>query len=532
MNSLYQIGFGKADMTSFIPGVGMMGYGQFHNTVKEIGTPLTARAVIIQEVSKRPIIFIHLEQAFVTIALKQEIVNRLGMNHADVLVTAQHTHSAPGGYSHYPFYNFTIPGFQTRVFETVATAAVLAAELALKDLAPSTLSWGEIEISLDKEVAFNRSMTAFNNNPDVDTLKLGEKERAVSRTMEGLIIKSTEGKIRGMLNFFGVHCTSISSYNQRIHHDNKGVAAALFEKKYPGTTALFMQSSAGDVSPNFYWDKKTKLMRGKFADQYESAEFNGEIQFRESERLQNLHPISGEIRSAHAFVNMAARSAPPAHGVSFFTGTLEGPGMPHALGSVMKVVARLYKQTRLIRHPEDKKFFEAHGRKDIMLDHRNGSFAGIPRGLWPKLPPLPDQTVEAVRKTANARALETLPWVPGTIPFQMIALGNVLLIAVPGEITTVSARRVRRELSEYAATSGFKKIILTSYANCYMGYITTPEEYDMQCYEGGHNIHGRETHTVMVEALKELFDQLSVNIKESGEKPQPFPPEELARRSV
>lgn len=539
MNSIYQIGLGKADMTAFIPGVGMMGYGQFHNVVKDIGTGLLARAVVIQEVSKKPVIFVHLEQAFVTIALKQEIVNRFNrihpsmeLTHADILVTAQHTHSAPGGYSHYPFYNFTIPGFQTRVFDRVASASVEAIDNALKDLAPSTLSWGEIEISLDKEVAFNRSMTAFKNNADVDDIKLGEKEKAVSRTMEGIFIKGTDGKLRGMLNFFGVHCTSVSSYNQRIHHDNKGVAAALFEKKYPGSVALFMQSSAGDVSPNFYWDKKTKLMRGKFADQYENAEFNGEIQFREAEKIPSFHGISGEIRSAHTFVDMSQRVAPPAHGVSFFTGTLEGPGMPHALGSILKAVARVSKTARLIRHPEDQKFFEAHGRKDIMLDHRTGTFAIFPATIWNKLPPLPDKTVEAVRKTAKTNSLTTLPWVPGTIPFQLLALGNVLIVAVPGEITTVSARRLRRELTEASKSSGFKKVIITSYANCYMGYITTPEEYDMQCYEGGHNVHGRATHTEMVSAVKELFNQLSHNIKESGLKPAPFPSDELARRSV
>ncbi len=45
-----------------------------------------------------------------------------------------------------------------------------------------------------------------------------------------MIIKNPEGKLLGFINWFGVHCTSISSYNTRIHYDNKGVAAHLFEK--------------------------------------------------------------------------------------------------------------------------------------------------------------------------------------------------------------------------------------------------------------------------------------------------------------
>lgn len=524
-------------MTSFIPGIGMMGYGQFHNVVKEVATPLLARALVITE-DKNLFCWIHLEQAFVTIAIKQEVVRRLHAldpiyDERTVLMTAQHTHAAPGGYSHYPFYNFTIPGFQTRVFEKVCQAAVEAVLQARRDVRPSVLRWGEVEISPDKDVAFNRSMAPYLNNSDAPALKLSDKHLGVDRRMQGLNVYGEAGELRAHLNWFAVHNTSVSSYNQRIHHDNKGVAADLFEKAHPGALAFFFQSSAGDVSPNFRWDKKLHRMVGKFDDQYESAAYNGEIQFRAAESVQTTQSLSGELASFQTYADMKLLAAPAAHGVGFFMGTLEGPGVPRAVGTLLKGVARVHKFFHLLAKPQDRGFYESHGKKDILLDNRTGTFAGIGLGVWKKLPPLPDPTVEAVRKTAKKNALNTLPWVPEILPFQLARLGELLIVAVPGEITTHAGKRLTALVEAEVKDLGVTKVLLTSYANAYMGYITTPEEYDLQAYEGGHTIYGRHTLDGITAAVMVLVKQLRSNA------PAPslvsafqFPPEELKLRSL
>lgn len=537
----YQIGLGKQDLTCFIPGVGMMGYGQYHNTVKEIATPLWARALFLKH-DQQKFILVHLEQALITMAIKEEVLKRLNQHHPgwnmsddNVVITAQHTHSAPGGYSHYPFYNFTIPGFQTKVFDTVVTAIMDSIEEASKKFHKVSLSWGRTLIDPSKEVAFNRSIEAHTLNPEAIHSKFEEKNLAVDRTMEGMFFKNEEGKTLAFLNWFGVHCTSVSSFNQRIHHDNKGVAADLFEKNHPGTMAFFLQASAGDVSPNFIWDKKTRLMRGKFSDQYESTSYNGEIQFREAEKIEAANTPGFGIESHHLFLDMSVEVAPPAHGVAFFQGTLEGPGIPKALGSVLKSISRLVRKNHLFKHPEHhQKFYEAHGMKDIILDHRNGAFLGIPLNAWKKLPPIPEPTVEAFRKTAKNNALETIPWVPSIIPFQVLRLGEILIAFVPGEISVMAGRRVKNHLLEGLKTVGIKEVFLTSYANAYMGYIVTPEEYDKQCYEGGHTVYGRET----LKGIIAGFDLLAGLMKGKTlphylpKEPFHFPEAELARRSV
>jgi neutral ceramidase len=537
----YLAGFGKAEMTCFIPGVGMMGYGQVHNTVKVVGTPLFARTMVLVE-SHQYFILVHLEQAFVTMAIKEEILKRLqdqkpewSITDANLMITAQHTHSAPGGYGHYPFYNFTIPGFQLRVFKTICDGIMDSIHQASSHREEVQLKWGSHAISPEKEVAFNRSMHAYLKNKDVEVIEPENKALGVNRTMEGLTITNSLGDLKGLINWFGVHCTSISSFNHRIHSDNKGVAATLFENQYPGSTAFFMQAAAGDVSPNFILDKETGLMRGKFKDQYECAEFNGEIQFRESEKVQPNLNIQGGMNFFHQFVDMSVRVAPAAHGVAFFEGTAEGPGVSKALGQVLRVLARGVKAKSLLKDPaHNKAFYEAHYPKDILLDHRSGSFIGLPLNLWKKLPKIPEASIEALRKAAGAEAINTLPWVPHIIPVQLIVLGNLLIAAVPGEITTTSAKRLKEMLEKEVQGKNIDRIIISSYANAFMGYITTPEEYMTQSYEAGHTIYGRNTLKGILDSFQELAQAFVKDKSFTSLIPAPFhfPANELKRRSV
>lgn len=532
----FSSGFGRQDITCFIPGLGMMGYGQPHNIMKEIATPLMARAMYLKHQDGSLVIFIHLEMAFVSMAVKARILEllqeRFPVTHANLIITASHTHSGPGGFSHYPFYNFTVPHFRNKVVETIATGACHAVDEAYKSLAPCTLTYGEIEIDEKKEVAFNRSLTAHQNNPEAQAVKL--REEAVDRKMRGLLVKSEDGKLKAIINWFGVHCTSVSSYNQRIHHDNKGVAAALFEKNHPGTYAFFLQSAAGDVSPNFFWDKKINRMRGKFYDQYDSAAFNGELQFREAEKIKGDVDIKGSIHCLHSFFDMTTVTSSPAHGVAFFKGTLEGPGMPPQLAPVLSVLARFVRAIRLFKDPEKHRaFYAEQDPKHVMLDHRDGSFLGIPVNFFKKIPAIPDPILEAFQKTAKSNALETLPWVPTILPFQIIRLGQILIVTIPGEITTMAARRLEIQIKSKIDTTGISEVIITSYANGYMGYVTTPEEYDLQSYEAGHCIFGRNSLAGMFTAIYELVSELKgeTHIKKSTLSSFAFPTEELARRS-
>lgn len=543
MEMNYLIGMGKSEITPFVIGAGMMGYGQPHNTVKEVGTPLFARTLLISN-STSTVVLVNLEICFVTIAIKDQVIERLktdhpdwNLNHANVLITAQHTHSAPGGYSHYPLYNFTVPGFSPSILKTIVDGIIKSIEEARAKKKVSTLSLSSIEIPEKENVAFNRSMSAYLANPEAKGYHPTEEwHLAVDRVMNGFKIE-TDNKLSGLFTWFAVHCTSVSSFNHRIHHDNKGVASETFEKKNPGVTAVFAQSAAGDVTPNFVYDNKLKRTRGIYADQYESAAFNGEIQANYAQRLvenNNTKNVTGDISFAHSYVDMKKIAAAPAHGVAFFKGTIEAPGFPESVAKILRVMASAAKVKKLLfDRKNNEEFYRHQGNKSITVDHRNGEFLGIPLSFWKKLPQKnPDPIVAEFIRQAKGGALKTLPWVPDILPLQLFRFGDVVIAGVPGEITYIAGERLKNLLKKEFQT---ENIIISSYANAYMGYITTPEEYQVQCYEGGHTVYGKMT----LEAIMQGFLELSSNLKrgktkdhkDESVKPTIFPEKELKLRS-
>src|SRR5688572_22304609 len=111
MAHTYEAGAAIADITAFKKGVGMMGYGMYFNKVLEKGTGLNARAFVFRNVnSGKKVVFVNAEIAFITISIKRGVLKNLTRHHPElgyqyenVFLSAQHTHSGPGGYSHYGF---------------------------------------------------------------------------------------------------------------------------------------------------------------------------------------------------------------------------------------------------------------------------------------------------------------------------------------------------------------------------------------------------------------------------------------------
>ena len=298
----------KVDMTN----TGMMGYGQPHNTVHSQLTPLYARALYIEGANQQKFVWVNMEMCFITIALHQKVINHFnekkefGLNSQNIILTAQHTHSAPGGYSHFPLYNFSIPGFVPSVFDNYFNAIIQVIECAIKNATDAKISFGEVAIPDSVDVAFNRSMRAYNANPDVIKLSESDHHKAVDRVMSGLKIEDANGKLLGMLNLFGVHATSVSSFNHAVHHDNKGVAAEILEKQFESSVFIFAQKAAGDVSPNFIYDPKLGRSRGASLDQYENAKTNGALQAQWAKRLLEKTQLSLQdtFQTGFTFIDM------------------------------------------------------------------------------------------------------------------------------------------------------------------------------------------------------------------------------------
>jgi neutral ceramidase len=85
---------------------------------------------------------------------------------------------------------------------------------------------------------------------------------------------------------------------------------------------------------------------------------------------------------------------------------------------------------------------------------------------------------------------------PQVLPLQVLRIGDVALVGLPFELTVESGRRVGDAVLRAIGADGVadvERAIVTSVANEYAGYCTTPEEYGLQRYEGGHTLYGPAT---------------------------------------
>ena len=360
---MYQIAAAKADITPKVLGIAMMGYSVPHNIVRGIASPLYARAIIIKDKkSKGKVCMVNAEICFYSIALKDAIVKRLQKDYSELnytdknlMLSAQHTHSAPGGYSHYLLYNLAIPGFQAEVFNTIVKGTVKAIVQAEQQLQDGQIKFIKGTFDDNTDIAFNRSLKAYNSNPEIKKKVLKkDHHKALDRTMKLLRFETANGEALACWNWFGVHTTSIDNDNDQISSDNKGFAAKFLEKYIhqeqqpkdtgqPRFIAVFAQDTAGDVSPNHQYDGNTHWKKGKYHDDFKSAAYNGKLQYQKAKTLlentQEQESLSGEIDCELIYVNFSnvhidrefvngktgLCTCPAATGVALMTGASDRP---------------------------------------------------------------------------------------------------------------------------------------------------------------------------------------------------------------
>ena len=111
--------------------------------------------------------------------------------------------------------------------------------------------------------------------------------------------------------------------------------------------------------------------------------------------------------------------------------------------------------------------------------------------------------------------IEQPPVVPQVLPVQLLRVGAVAVLGIPGELTTMAGRRLRTSVLDAMSATGVTHLALGTYANEYAGYITTREEYSAQHYEGASTLFGPHT----LEAHQQVAAQLATAIAEG--KPSP-----------
>jgi neutral ceramidase len=74
---------------------------------------------------------------------------------------------------------------------------------------------------------------------------------------------------------------------------------------------------------------------------------------------------------------------------------------------------------------------------------------------------------------------------------------------VPAEFTSAAGRRLRESLRT-AFVGVLSDLAVSNYTNAYSGYVTTPEEYAAQHYEGASTLYGPHTLAAYVQTFQTL----------------------------
>lgn len=491
VTSTWMIGRGIADVTGEPWGVGMMGYGMPHQRTNGILTRQYARAFVLDDGTRRVAFVVADIGMFFqhgVDAIHARLAERFGETYgaANVVLTATHTHCGPGGHGHDIVYNITTTGHHHGTFERLVDGVVEAIARADADLQPTTaiLTRGELT-----DASANRARAAFDRDPEADRALFPDAIDPATT----LLRFEREGDLVGAINWFAVHATSMPNTNRLISSDNKGWAAYTWERDgadpqgpQAELVTAFAQTNPGDISPNL----DLKPGTGPTDDPVQNTAIIGGRQLAAAQRLaaQPGDELHSGIDTRHRWLRLANHPTPDGPtgrailGASFAAGKLtDGPGSPLFDEGKNNPVPELLTKAVYTLRPGMRK---AQAPKDIFLP------------------------------------IGPMKWGPETFLIQLIRWGQLYMLSHPFEFTIVAGLRLRRTVAETLGVD-VEDVLLQGYANGYGNYVTTPEEYDEQLYEGGATVFGRH----QLAALQAAYSDLAAAMRDGREvDPGPPPP--------
>ncbi|MDX1901772.1 MAG: neutral/alkaline ceramidase [Gammaproteobacteria bacterium] len=498
-NTTFNIGTGIYDITGPAAEEGMMGYAMLNQRTSGILQRLWARAFIIESpCNHKRIVFVNVDLGMVFQGIKQAVIKKLKQKYANVysddnvLITAIHTHSGPGGFSTDALYNLTTLGFNRDNFEAISNGIVAAIERAQHNL-----QLGQIKIASNElnGLSHNRSPQSFELDPQAER---AQYPNGYDPRMTLIRFDSIQGQPLGLINWFPLHGVSMNNKNSLINGDNKGYAEYLFEKDFDSHydqnafVAAFAQANSGDVSPNLFDHEGGSGLAGRLA-----IENAGQPQYENAKQLfdQADTMLIGEVDYRHMFVAMddvaidplytdgkPQHTCPAAIGISMLAGTQDGEGF---------------------------------GKQGVSCKDLKNAF---PNFIC-KLVTTPCQGVKPI--VLQTGLMKPHPWTPRILPLQLFKIGHLIIIATPVEVTTISGSRLRNVVARYFPLDQYE-IVISALSNAYSGYLATPEEYQLQRYEGASTLFGPWELSALEQGFGVLAESLKNNtLLASG----PIPPD-------
>jgi neutral ceramidase len=97
-------------------------------------------------------------------------------------------------------------------------------------------------------------------------------------------------------------------------------------------------------------------------------------------------------------------------------------------------------------------------------------------------------------------------WTPHILPTQIFTIGDAVVVGLPGEFTTMAGRRLRNDIVNNFGSN--RQVILSGLTNIYSSYTVTPEEYQIQRYEGASTLYGPHALPLLMQQYQRLMTAL------------------------
>ncbi|KAH9672703.1 Neutral ceramidase 2 [Citrus sinensis] len=336
------------------------------------------------------------------------------------------------------------------------------------------------------------------------------------------------------------------------------VRNALKRADKPQFVSAFCQSNCGDVSPNvlgaFCIDSglpcdfnhstcngKNELCYGRgpgYPDEFESTCIIGERQFRKAVELFNTatEQLTGNVGYKHAYVDFSnlevglpkrgggtevVKTCPAAMGFAFAAGTTDGPGAFDFTQGDDKGNP-FWKLVRNVLKAPSKEQVKCQHPKPILLD--TGEMK-IPYDWACYVCPVWWIAVSFFLISNSGCNFILMIMQPSILPVQILRIGQLVILNVPGEFTTMAGRRLRDAIKMSLISGGGGQfnsnvhIVIAGLTNTYSQYVTTFEEYQVQRYEGASTLYGPHTLSAYIQEFKKLAAALII-----GQTVMPGPP--------
>ena len=317
----------------------------------------------------------------------------------------------------------------------------------------------------------------------------------------------------GAINWFATHNTSMTNQNRLISSDNKGYASYRWERLVhgfdylgnsgPEFVAAFAQTNAGDMSPNL----NLRPGSGPTDDEFDNTRIIGSRQYAAAAMLLNetAAPLTGELDARFSYLDLSAVQV---------SAEYTGDGQSHRTTRPVAGASALAGA-----------WADGRGFKGFRPG-RNRFFDALSKHFYYRISPgLKDsQAPKGIVLTAGALNV-LIPLVAERVPVQLLRIGQLYLIGIPGEVTITAGLRLRRTVAAIVGAD-VNNVLVAGYSNGFIHYVTTPEEYDAQEYEGGSTLFGRWE----LPALQQTVAKLATSMRDGTAVPIGRFPPDLSRR--